>query len=66
MRPYHRQIAGNVVVYIAQQYCDAHKKDITQTLMFKIVALLFYGVSSLARRWPGRTPSFVFACRKVA
>ena len=39
MRAYHRQIVDNVVSYIAQQYCDVHKKDITQTLLFKILAL---------------------------
>lgn len=39
MRAYHRQIVDNVVAYIAQQYCNAHKKDITQTLLFKILAL---------------------------
>lgn len=39
MRAYHRQIVDNVVAYIAQQYYNAHEKDITQTLMFKILAL---------------------------
>ena len=40
MKAYHREIINNVVSYIAREYYNAKGRNITQTLLFKILALL--------------------------
>ena len=40
MRAYHEEIIDNVVSYIAQRYYSAFHRNITQTLLFKVLALL--------------------------
>lgn len=40
MKAYHKEIINNIVSYIAREYYNAKGRNITQTLLFKILALL--------------------------
>lgn len=40
MKAYHKEIINNVVSYVAKEYYEAKGRNITQTLLFKILALL--------------------------
>ncbi len=44
MKAYHDEIIDNVVSYVAYKYSSALHKNITQTLMFKILALFDFRV----------------------
>lgn len=44
MKAYHHEIIDNVVSYISQKYFQAFQKNITQTLLFKILALFDFRV----------------------